>query len=142
MDSTKLMVNDKLIHDNKVVTVDEVYRDGACAIDKDRHDHTIPKEFDSTKITREILELNEFARLESNGKPNAPSGIQAEIYRKNVDYLNSTIRVGFDYGDYFWISIDNELGKLAIHHQQYSHDLQHALRIMGLDEEANKLRLR
>ena len=80
-------------------------------------------------LTAEIIEKNWFSRFFSEYKMRYDNGIISIVFSIN--------KIDID-----WIDIvDNEIGNIHLKNIRYVHELQHALRLCGLDELADNFKI-
>lgn len=85
--------------------------------------------FKPIPITAEIIEKNGFSRFFSECKMRYDNGIISIVFSIN--------KIDID-----WIDIvDNEIGNIHLKNIRYVHELQHALRLCGLNELADNFKI-
>ena len=131
MRARELMIGDWVIVDEigcltpiKVLAVGINY---AVVFDDDSE--TMEDYLQPIPIAAEILEKNGFSRFFSEYKMRYYNGIISIVFSIN--------KIDID-----WIDIvDNEIGNIHLKNIRYVHELQHALRLCGLDDLADNFKI-
>jgi hypothetical protein len=114
-----LMVGDLVLHDGKVIRVDAVHkRKIGYHKTKDKLTWLFSGQFEPVPLTPEILEKNGFYRREIPTRDEI-----GHYYHRTTDPCSIFVRMSFGDGRDF----GNEI--------RYVHDLQHLLKLCGIDKE-------